>query len=213
MMTLRQRLSFAALSGVLLLTTGFTASLCAQSSDTAPSVAEAARRAREQKNNAPKPARTVTDDNLPKPVTGDVNVTGTPAAGADTGAAQPGAGAAAATSPDGAAAKAGAAANPADQETLKQKKAQAAAELEKMKKQLAYAEHELDVLQRKLALDDDAYHSKADYERDTAGRALLDQDGKAISDKQISIEAIKAKIAEWQAIAGEAPADQSVQPN
>ncbi len=208
-MTLRQRLSFAALSSVLMLTTGFT--LYAQSSDTAPSVAEAARRAREQKKNAAKPVRTVTDDNLPKPVAGDVNVAGTPAPATEAGAAQTGAGAATATGP--AAAGAGATPNAADQQTLKQKKAQAAAELEKMTKQLAYAEHELDVLQRKLALDDDAYHSKADYERDTAGKALLDQDGKVIADKQIAIEQIKAKMAELQAIAGDAPADKSAQEN
>src|SRR5215470_5215098 len=129
MWKLLKRLPFIALSRTLLFAvsaTGFAAAASAQSSDNAPSVAEAARRAREQKKNAAKPARTVTDDNLPKPATGDVNVTGAPAAGADPGAAQPGVGAGAAKGP----AKTGAAPNPADQETLKQKKAQAAAELE-----------------------------------------------------------------------------------
>src|SRR5215467_2737118 len=109
MLKLRQRLFCGAISTILLAATGFACSLSAQS-DSAPSVAEAAKRAREQKKNAAKPGRTVTDDNLPKPAPGDaVNVLGTPPPAADDKKAD-------------AAADAGKALSPADADKAKLKK-------------------------------------------------------------------------------------------
>lgn len=184
----RLRLILMAASTSLLFAAGFTMPLRAQSSDTAPSVAEAAKRAREQKKNAAKPGRTITDDNLPKASPSDpVSVLGT----------QP-------APPSDVQADAAAAASPADAGKAKQKKAEAAAALEKAKKELADAESELDVLQRKQALDDDAFHSKPDYEHDTAGRAQLDQEIIAVNDKKAAIRAMNEKIAVLQAQAGEA---------
>ena len=90
MLKTRKPLLHAALSTAILLATGFAGSAFAQSSDPAPSVAEAAKRAREQKKNAAKPIRTLTDDDLPKSTAGGVSVTGAPpAVPADDATAKP----------------------------------------------------------------------------------------------------------------------------
>ena len=198
MLKLRPRLPLAALTTTLLLATGGASSASAQSSDNAPSVAEAARRAREKKTG--KPVRTLTDDNLQKLPASDVSVTGAAAQGAD------------AASPPPAAAAPTAATQPVDQEEAKLQKAEQARELEKAKKELAQAEHELDVLQRKQALDDDAYHSKADYQNDTAGKAQLDQDRDQIEKKKISVQAIQDKIAALKALGADTSEPNKVTP-
>src|SRR5438270_12278762 len=80
MLKLNHTFSFVALSAAFLLTTGLLGTAQAQS-DNAPSVAEAARRAREQKKSAAKPGRTLTNDNLPA-----APPAGSPEAGAQTSA-------------------------------------------------------------------------------------------------------------------------------
>lgn len=183
------RLPFAALSTTLLLATALAITANAQSSENAPSVAEAARRAREKKTG--KPARTLTDDNLQKASPSDISVVGTPQA-----TPAPAADAAnAATAPKVPIAS-------AEDEQAKQRKASFAAAVENAKRQLATAEHELDVLQRQQALDDDAYHSKADFASDTAGKAKLDHDADLVGSKKILIQTLKEKIEELQAQVG-----------
>ena len=183
------RLPFAALSTTLLLATGFAITANAQSSENAPSVAEAARRAREKKTG--KPARTLTDDNLQKASPGDISVVGAPQA-------TPAPAADAANSAT--AAKAPVAS--AEDEQAKQRKASFTAAVENAKRQLASALHDLDVLERQQALDDDAYHSKADFASDTAGKAKLDHDADLIEGKKTLIQSLKEKIEELQAQIG-----------
>ena len=202
MLKLRQRLFVAAVSTTLILATGFAGSVCAQSSDNAPSVAEAAKRAREQKKNATKAARTLTDDSLQKASPSDISVVGTPAAPPAPDAANPAVAAAGKPAP----------AASAEDEKEKQRKAGFKEALENAKKQLAAAEHELDVLQRKQALDDDAYHSKADFASDTAGKAKLTDDANQIEGKQTLIQSLKEKIAEYQAQLGDAAAAPGPEP-
>ena len=159
------------------------------------SVADAARRAREQKKNA-KPVRTLTNDDLP-------------AAPVPAGEAKP-----ATASSDQMADQAGkedqskagektekgtAASNEAANEKRAEKKERVEAALRQAKADLAQSDGELQVLQRKQVLDSDSYYSKTDYRDDTAGKATLDQDAQDISDKKNQVEAIKSKIADLTA--------------
>ena len=175
--------------------TGLSGAALAQSQDdSAPSVAEAARRAREQKKTAAKPVRTLTNDDLPAaPVSGanPAEAQVNPAKAEDN---------AAATSDANQAQTA-----PVNDEKTGEKNAENAAALEHAKKELAQAEHELDVTQRKAALDSDAYYSKPDFANDKDGKANLDAETQQISEKKQAVETLKARVAELQALVGEAP--------
>lgn len=158
------------------------------------SVADAARRAREQKKAA-KPVRTLTNDDLPAAPVAAAEAKPTTAPGdqievdadKDQGKA-------------GEKAEKGAAANDeAAKEKRAEKKAQLEAALKQAKADLAQSEGELNVLQRKEALDSDSYYSKTDYRDDTAGKAALDQDAQDIGDKRSQVETIKSKIADLTA--------------
>jgi hypothetical protein len=174
--------------------TGLSGAALAQSQgDSAPSVAEAARRAREQKKTA-KPVRTLTNDDLPP----------APAPGANAAEAQVNP-ANAEHNPAAASDASQAQAAPVNDEKTREKNAENAAALEHAKKELAQAEHELDVTQRKAALDSDAYYSKPDFANDKDGKANLDAEAQQISDKKQAVETLKARVAELQALVGEAP--------
>ena len=149
------------------------------------SVAEAARKARERKKTAPTAKKVITDDDLPAAKPGDITVVGqgqpesaTPAAA--SGAAEP-------------------AANAAD---AAKKAADEDAEAAKLKAQVAQAEKELDLLQREFALDSEAYYSKTNYATDTAGKAKLDAEKQAISDKQLELDRLKTRLAAVQELQG-----------
>lgn len=175
--------------------TGLSGAALAQSQDdSAPSVAEAARRTREQKKTAAKPVRTVTNDDLPA----------APVSGANAAEAQVNPRKAeenAAPTNDANQAQTA----PVNDEKTGEKNAENAAALEHAKKELAQAEHELDVTQRKAALDSDAYYSKPDFANDKDGKANLDAEAQQISEKKEAVETLKARVAELQALVGEAP--------
>jgi len=175
--------------------TGLSGAALAQSQDdSAPSVAEAARRARNQRKTAAKPVRTLTNDDLPAAPVSAAN-----AAEAQLNSAKAEDNAAATSDANQAQAA------PVNDEKTKEKNAETAAALEHAKKELAQAEHELDVTQRKAALDSDAYYSKPDFANDKDGKANLDAEAQQISDKKQAVEALKARVAELQALVGEAP--------
>jgi len=163
----------AVLSAVLLPAASF-----AQSQDT-QSVAEAARRAREQKKTAAKASKVFTDDDV-KPATPDA----APASGFPVPA--PGS---PANPPAGALAAEGSK-DPKDQKDSK--------ELTDLKEQLKHAQNDLDLMQRELALAQDTYFSNPDYARDTAGKAKLDAQKQQIGDKQEEVARLKARILELQ---------------
>jgi hypothetical protein len=185
------------LTGALLPLSLFPGAASAQSQSDNTSVADAARRAREQKKNAPKPARTLTNDDLPA----------APPAGQP--AAAPGGTESAA--PDqvntetGTPAKAPAAAEtaaPAGNE--RKKKVEIEAALKHAKTELAQALSELDVLQRKSALDSDSFYSQTGFSQDTEGKAKLDEDTHQVNDKKSQVDELKSKVAALQAELGEA---------
>jgi hypothetical protein len=163
--------------------------------DSEPSVAEAARRAREKKKENAKPVRTLTNDDLPAAPAGDLanGAVSRPAAMNGEGAVKPAANEASEKKPSA----------PVSDEQAKLLKANNAAALERAKKQLATALSQLDIMQRKLALDSDSYYSKTDYASDKEGKANLDAEAQAIDTKKQDIEDLKARVAELQAMVGE----------
>lgn len=167
----------------------------AQSQDSqTQSVAEAARRAREQKKTSAKPAPVITDDTLkPAAPASQAASTPTPAQSSDAAPAASGS------------SKAPAPAASADDAKKKEK---AAAELASVKQQLADAQKGLDLLQRDLALEQDNVYSKPDYKHDTEGLAKLDDLRQQIADKQQAVDALKTRLAalqESQGISATAP--------
>ena len=167
----------------------------AQSQDS-QSVAEAARKAREKKKDATRPAKVITDETLDvkkgdvqSAVAEEPRIPGAP----DTKAqASPGA-------PNPAPAKAAA----KDEKREKLRK-----ELTELKEQVKQALMDLDLLQRENRLDQDAYYSKPNYGSDTAGKQKLDDEKQQISNKQDEVARLKAKLADLQREMGESSSSQ-----
>lgn len=168
-----------------------------------PSVADAARRARQQKKNSAKASKVIDDDNLApnlRPGPDSINV-GAPA----SELSNPG--------------EVGNTAN-ADQAAHKQADPSAAgedAEIARLKEQVAQSEKELDLLKREFALDSEAYYSKTDFSSDKAGKAKLDSEQQQISDKQQELERLKTGLAALQELrrkpkSAQAPSGQSEKP-
>jgi hypothetical protein len=182
----------------------------AQSQGDNASVADAARRAREQKKAAAKPARTLTNDDLPA-----APAVRAQSAVAPTDAAEPAN--ADQTKSEGESAvpaKTPAPAEPNAQGYIPAKKpAETEAALKRAKAELAQVQNEFDVLQRQAALDSDSYYSKTDYVRDTEGKAKLDADAQQVKDKKARVDDLKARVAALQAELGEtAESDKPAQP-
>lgn len=181
----------------------------AQSQDSqTQSVAEAARRAREQKKAAAtKPAPVITDDILkpsapaaqganapvPSPETAPSPATSSAAQPSGTPASAPDAGAAPAPAEQRAS---GSPAATADQKTTE------SAEVTALKQQLAEAQKALDLLQRDAALQQDTYISNPDHAHDTAGKAKLDAMLQQIAGSRETVDALKAQLAALLASAG-----------
>ena len=150
------------------------------------SVAEAARKAREKKKDAAKPAKVITEETLDVKK-GDVQsaVAEEPkVAGVADAQAQPAPGAPNAGSRNGAA---------KDERKEKLKKG-----LTDLKEQIKQSLMDLDLLQRENRLDQDAYYSQPNYGSDTAGKQKLDDEKQQISDKQGEVARLKAKLADLQ---------------
>ena len=155
------------------------------------SVAEAARKAKEQKKTPANSAPVITDDTLKPPTPEQKAAEATADAQAQANAASASANNAPAARPDSAA-------GPEDAE----KKKQESAELAGLKKQLAAANKSLDLVQREFALDQETYLSNPDHDRDTAGKAKLDGIKQRISDKQQEVDVLKTRIAALQELVG-----------
>jgi hypothetical protein len=174
------------------------------------SVADAARRARQQKKASSKPATVITDDTI-KPAASDSPATAparaptsspdaapapparpTPPAATDSSSSPDASGAPASTTQPASATDA----TDADQ------KAKDAAELASLKQQLAEAQKGLDFLQRELALQQDTYYSNPDHSHNTAGKAKLDALTQQIADRAQELVALKERVAALEASVG-----------
>ena len=189
--------------------------LHAQSQDST-SVAEAARKAKEQKKAPRKGNRVITEDtiNLPpasadsgvRPPAGTViNTTPVaPEAATPTGSTD------AAVSSESSKPAGSSDSTPgrdadAPASTDAQKAEEQAAEIRRAKEMLAQARAELDLLKRQLALQNDSYFSNPDYARDSAGKAKLDDLGRMIDEKRTSVEELKQRLEELIEKAGVSP--------
>jgi len=186
-------------SAALLISLGLAPFLAsAQSQGDSASVADAARRAREQKRAAAKPARTLTNDDLPSRLA-------EPAAPA---AARPGAEQAAdagqAKAEEGGAAPVAPSEPGAEAEAAKKKRPKIEAALKQAKAELSEAQGELDVLERKAALDSEVFYSKTGYASDSEGKARLDAQAQQVGEKKRQVEDLKAKLAALEAALGQA---------
>ena len=153
--------------------------LAAQESQDAASVAEAAKRAREKKETATKPANVITNDQIPS----------VPATAADTlNAPQAGTSSGDACAACGGSDKTAGAGGAADEKKN--------AEIEALKKELKDKQEALNLLQRELSLDRDTYYSNPDYQHDLSGKQKLDDLQANLSDKQNELNDLKAKLTE-----------------
>jgi hypothetical protein len=156
-----------------------------QSASSDASVAAAARRARDQKKNAAKSSKVITDDDLDrhefKPGQGGFNVMAPPQL--ETGP------------PSAEAVAADVAADKASEEEAEKEAASQDADIAKLKLKITEGERDLDVLRRQLALDQDSYLSNPDYAHDTAGKSNLDNEKQQINDRQEQVERLKTRLA------------------
>jgi hypothetical protein len=183
----------------------------AQSQDSpTESVADAARRAREQKKAAAKqPVPVITDDTLKpaapaaQPANAPVPAQSPEAAPAPprAPAAQPAGDSSDAPDASAAAAPAGKSAPAANAGDADQK-AKESAELATLKQQVADAQKDLELLQRELPLQQDTYFSNPDHSHDLAGKAKLDATLAQITDKQQAVDALKTQLAALEASSG-----------
>ena len=141
------------------------------------SVAEAARRAREQKKPAAKPSKVITDDDVKHAASASSEPA--PAPGAQ---APPSAGAA--NQPAGASAVP----DPKDEKASK--------ELAALKEEIKQVQSDLDLLQRQLSLEQDTYQSNPDNAHDTAGKAKVDGIKLQAGDKLQELDRLKAHLME-----------------
>lgn len=154
-----------------ILAAGLSAPAVLAQSNDSQSVAEAARRAREQKKAATKAGKVFTDD--------DVKHAPESEAAQAPGAAAPG------LQSTGA----GASGEPASKD-------EKAKQIAALKEQIKQAQSDLSLIQREQALQQDTYYSNPDYIHDIAGKAKLDGIKQQVADKQEALDKLKTRLAE-----------------
>ena len=165
-------------------------------SEPEPSVAEAARKAREQKKTPAKPSTVITNDTL-KPATPETVQNATAAT-----ESMPGANAAASADASADSAKAAQPAKGPTEEEIAKKKAK----IEALKQEVADKAKEVDLQQRALALANDSYYSRPDFSKDPDGKAKLDAMQSDLAQKKDELAELKAKLKELAPDADQKPA-------
>jgi enamine deaminase RidA (YjgF/YER057c/UK114 family) len=171
---------------VVLAATLLPASAFAQSQDS-QSVADAARRAREQKKPPAKPAKVITDEDL-KPA-----AQSNPATPGSTDASAASATPASNTSSTASAVTAPAASSSPAPDAKDQKDSK---EVTELKAQIKQALADLNLVLREQSLEQDNFYSNTDYVHDTAGKAKLDEIKQHAGDKQQELDHLRARLAE-----------------
>ncbi|MHB8753887.1 MAG: hypothetical protein ACYC92_02875 [Candidatus Acidiferrales bacterium] len=146
------------------------------------SVAEAARKAREQQKNAPKAKTVWTNDNIPNSP-GELSVVGK----------APAASAASSSENAPAAGNANASSN-ADKEKIAQERAKASSELDEAQQRLRSLKTDLSILQQEYNLDSAQLYSTPDYTKNQRGQAKVDAEKTAMAAKQDEVNAAQKKV-------------------
>jgi hypothetical protein len=165
-------------------------------SDQQPSVAEAARKAREQKKAAPKPTEVITNDTL-KPATPATVQSATAVTESVPGTN--------ANASGDATADAASAAQPT-KESSEEEIAKKKARVEALKQQIADKAKEVDLQQRELTLANESYYSRPDFSKDPDGKAKLDAMQTDLTQKKSELADLKAKLKELAPDADQKPA-------
>jgi hypothetical protein len=161
------------------------------------SVAEAARKAREQKKTATKPSTVITNDTL-KPATPGTVQNATAATESMPGATT--------TAAPGTDATADAAKTQSAKEPTEEEKAEKKAKIEALKQQIADKANETDVQQRALTLANESYYSRPDFSKDPDGKAKLDAMQSDLTRKKEELAELKAKLKDLAPDADQKPA-------
>jgi hypothetical protein len=169
-------------------------------------LAEASRRAREQKKQQPKAAKVWDNDNIPT-TPGSISVVGESSATGETAektisektASQSGTGTAASSETNASSQNSGQASRD------KERKAELTKELAQAKEHLQSISTDLDILSRKYVLDQQTYYGKTDYSSDTEGAVKLQVEESQIASKkqevadaQKQIDDLTAKLKELE---------------
>jgi hypothetical protein len=165
-------------------------------SDQDQSVADAARKAREQKKTAAKPNTVITNDTL-KPATPETVQNATAATEKMPGAEATASSDATAQAPNtGQPTK-----EPTEEEIAKKK-----AKIEALKQDIADKAKEVDLQQRSLTLENESYYSRPDFSKDPDGKAKLDAMQSDLAQKKDELAELKAKLKELAPDADQKPA-------
>jgi hypothetical protein len=166
------------LSALVLAAFSFSVPLFAQQQqDDAPSVAEAARRARQQKQEAAKPAHIIDNDVIaPAPPAASPNASAPASPSSDASVAKP---------PEGA----------PKVEADKTDEEKKNADIEALKQQIADKLAKVNLQQRELSLTEDTYLSNPDHEHDKAGKDKLDSMQSDLTQLQAELTELQAKLA------------------
>jgi hypothetical protein len=164
-----------------------------------PSIADAARVAREQKKPSTRPGKVITNDSLTPSAMSPASSNASPAQSAPAPAASSDASNPGAIS-NASAAPAQSELSPEDAEKLK-------TEIASLKQQFKDEQGEVALLKRLLELDKESYYSKTDYARDIEGKAKLDSEQDELKQKEEEFAKLKAKLESMapQEIANPAP--------
>jgi hypothetical protein len=165
-------------------------------SDQEQSVADAARKAREQKKTAAKPNTVITNDTL-KPATPETVQNATAAT-----ERMPGADATASSDPTAQTANAAQPPKEPTEEEIAKKKAK----IEALKQDIADKAKEVDLQQRSLVLENESYYSRPDFSKDPDGKAKLDAMQSDLTQKKDQLAQLKAKLKELAPDADQKPA-------
>ena len=162
-----------------------------------PSIADAARRNREEKKAPAKPGTVITNDTLSPTVSAPASTTTAPAQTAQS----PNPSAPPLPGTESAAPGAEPKSTLTAEETEKLK-----TEISNMKQQVKEKQNEVDLLKRLLDLDREALYSKPDYSHDSDGKAKLNSEQEELTLKEEEFAKLKAKLLSIAPRALDAPA-------
>ena len=149
------------------------------------SVADAARRAREQKKAAAKPITVITNDTL-EPQGSNASGVQAQAPGSETNST--------ATTPAGGDKPASDSNAPAADQPTQEERAAQQAEIDALKREILEKQKELDLAQRALNLANDDFYSKPDFSKDAGGKAKLDAMKGEVDQVKNALDQLKAKL-------------------
>ena len=187
---IRNLFPFLAMAALGIAVCAGSASACPQSQgDSSQSVAEAARKAKEQKKKSDKPAKTITDEDL----------AAKKAAAAKEGAAAEAAGG---EGFSGRTTSGRSGCSPSQ----RGRKRQTGSRTERFEAKTGGGGKGLDLLQREYALQREQFYSNPNYARDSVGKAKLDDLQNQIRDKQQDVDQLKTRVAALQELIDRAKA-------